>query len=78
MPAAKTRRVAGRLLYRQELGMPPGIGARPAAGFAIQAVPARLNGRGGERREVAKTNLFREVAQIVKSAPWKPKSRPGC
>lgn len=39
--------------------MPPGIGARPTAGFGIQAVQVRLNGRGGELREVAKSNLFR-------------------
>ena len=38
---------------------PPSIGMKQAAGFALYALKALMNGRGNELLEVTETNLFR-------------------
>ena len=44
---------------RQELAMPPKLGAKQAAGFSLWVAKAVLDGRGTEVVDLARTNLFR-------------------
>ncbi len=44
---------------RQELAMPPKIGAKQAAGFSLWVAKAVLDGRGTEVVDLARTNLLR-------------------
>ena len=44
---------------RQELSMPPKIGAKQAAGFSLWVAKAVLDGRGAEVIDLARTNLLR-------------------
>jgi pyruvate dehydrogenase (quinone) len=47
------------IVNRQELSMPPSLGAQQALGFGLYMVKAVLSGRGDEVIDLVKTNLFR-------------------
>ena len=47
------------LVNRQELVMPPSLGADEVRGFTLYMIKAVLNGRGDELIDLARTNLFR-------------------
>ena len=47
------------LVNRQELVMPPSIGADEVRGFTLYMIKAVLSGRGDELIDLARTNLFR-------------------
>jgi pyruvate dehydrogenase (quinone) len=46
------------LVNRQELVMPPSIGADEVRGFTLYMIKAVLNGRGDELIDLARTNMF--------------------